>query len=143
MKVRWAVIFALSLAVAGCIPLKQETLVSGPADPVMACDGPYGFAQADLNHEQIVLEQSYVEDPKGRRYGIRVEPHQYDIQQHFPAVRTDFFLLDIHGADVQRWSRGIWHFHFVMETNGVFETIDQQWKYWKFYYNPIIHGPPN
>ena len=47
------------------------------------------------------------------------------------------------GSRIRRWSNGIWSFHFVVESNGVAQMIDQQLKYWTFYYNPIIHGAPN
>ena len=96
-----------------------------------------------MKREKIDAEQSHIADPNGKRYSIQVEPHQYDIEQKFEALRADVYPCGVDGSRLRRWSNGIWSFHFVVESNGVAQAIDQQWKYWTFYYNPIIHGPPN
>jgi len=138
------VIFAFTFLGAGCIPLRQEVQVSGLPNPsVLLCDDRYLLVSVDLKREQIVLEQSHITDPKGTQYSIEVEPHQYDIDQKHAFLRADVYPCESDGSRLRRWSNGIWSFHFVLEMNGVTQVIDQRWKYWTFYYNPIIHGPPN
>jgi hypothetical protein len=137
-------ILALVALVTGCIPLRQEARVSGPPHPsVLLCDDRYVSVGIDMYREKIVAEQSYIADPKGKRYAIQIEPHQFDIEQKFAALRADVYPCDADGLRLRRWSNDVWSFHFVVETNGVTQVIDQKWKYWTFYYNPIIHGPPN
>ena len=137
-------LLALMVLLTGCIPLRQEARVSGPVHPpLLLCDDRYVLVGIDMKREKIVAEQSHIVDPSGKRYTIQVEPHQYDIEQKFEALRADVYPCGADGSRIRRWSNGIWSFHFVVETNGVAQAIDQQWKYWTFYYNPIIHGPPN
>ncbi len=137
-------LLALVFFLTGCIPLRQYAHVSGPLHPsVGLCDDRYLLVEIDMNREKIVAEQSHITDPSGKQYTIQVEPHQYDIDQKFEALRADVYPCRVDGSRIRRWSNGIWSFHFVVETKGVAQAIDQQWKYWTFYYNPIIHGPPN
>jgi hypothetical protein len=137
-------ILALMVLLTGCIPLRQETQVSGPVHPpLLLCDDRYVLVGIDTKREQIVAAQSHIADPSGKRYTVQVEPHQFDIEQKFEAVRADVYPCSADGSRIRRWSNGVWSFHFVVESNGLAQTIDQQWKYWTFYYNPIIHGPPN
>ncbi len=138
------ILFALMVFVAGCIPLRQESQVSGPVDPsLLLCDDRYVLVGMDMKREKIVAEQSQIADPSGKRYTIQVEPHQFDIEQKFEALRADVYPCGSDGSRIRRWSNGVWSFHFVIESNGVDRVIDQRWKYWTFYYNPTIHGPPN
>lgn len=137
-------LLALMILLTGCIPLRQEALVSGPEHPsLLLCDDRYVLVGIDMHREKIVAEQSYIQAPHGKRYAIQAEPHQFDIDQKFEALRADVYPCDAGGSRLRRWSNGTWSFHFVVETNGVAQSIDQQWKYWTFYYNPLIHGPPN
>ena len=134
----------LLVFLTGCIPLRQETRISGPVHPsLLLCDDRYVLVEIDLKREKIVAEESHITNPTGKRYNIQVEPHGYDIEQKHDALRADVYPCGSDGPRIRRWSNGVWSFHFVVETNGVAQAIDQQWKYWTFYYNPIIHGPPN
>jgi hypothetical protein len=137
-------LLALIILLTGCIPLRQESCVSGPVYPsLLLCDDRYVLAGIDMNHEKIIEAQSYITAPSGKHYTIQIAPHQYDIDQRFEALRAEVYPCDADSSRLRHWSNGIWSFHFVIETNGVPEIIDQKWKYWTFYYNPIIHGPPN
>ena len=138
----WAV--ALVGLVTGCIPLRQQVLVSGPAyPPVLLTDDRCLLVGIDVKREQIVAELSRVTDPNGKRYGVQVEPHQFDIDQNSGGVRADVYPSAADGSRLRSWANGVWSFHFVVKSNGVDQVIDQKWKYWTFYYNPLIHGPPN
>ena len=138
------ILLALVFVLAGCVPLRQEARVSGPAHPdLLLCDDRYVLVGIDMNYVKIVTAQSYITAPNGKRYSIQALPHQFDIDQKFEGVRADVYPCDSNGSRLRHWSNGVWSFHFVFETNGVSQTIDQQWKYWTFHYNPAIHGPPN
>jgi hypothetical protein len=92
----------------------------------------------------IQPEGSYVQSPGGTRYGIEVEPHKYDIEQKFPYVRDDVYLVDANRVRVRKWANGIWKLHFVVvETGEKSSTIEMLIRFWTFHYNPIVHGPPN
>ena len=137
-------LITLLVLLTGCMPLRQGSCVSGATHPsVLLCDDRYLLVGIDMNRETIFAEQSYIADPSGKRYTIQVEPHQYDIDQRFTAVRADVYPCRSDGSRIRQWSNGVWSFHFLVTSNGVPRAIDQQWKYWNFYYNPLIHGPPN
>ena len=135
---------ALMVLFTSCIQLRQEARVSGPVHPHLTlCDDRYVLVGLDMNREKIVVEQSHIMDPSGKRHAIEVEPHQFDIDRKSKLLRVEVYPCCDDGSRIRRWSNGIWAFHFVVDTNGAAQVIDQQWKYWTFYYNPIIHGPPN
>jgi hypothetical protein len=135
---------ALLVLITGCIPLRQGVRIAGPVAPsLLLCDDRYVLVDIDLHRENIVLDQSHITDPSGKRYIVQIEPHQYDIEQRFAALRAEVYPCGADGSRIRRWSNGIWSFHFVVESHGVTQEIDQQWKYWTMHYNPIIHGPPN
>jgi hypothetical protein len=140
------ILFALSaILLSGCIPLRQEALVTGPSDVGLTlCDDRYLlFGEEKMRDHKIVTQQSYIQSPSGKRYTIQVEPHQFDIQQKYGFVRDEIYPCGADGKRIWHWSNGVWLVHLVVDTNGELRIIDQQWKYWTFYYNPIIHGPPN
>jgi hypothetical protein len=128
----------------GCIPLRQEERVSGPVDPaLLLCEDRYVLAGIDMHREKIVPEASFITDPKGRRYGMQLEPHQFDIEQKSQALRTEVHPCNAGSSRLRRWSNGVWSFPFVVEGKDGIQVIEKQQRYWTFYYNPIIHGPPN
>src|SRR5437867_575257 len=136
-------IAAVGALLTGCVPLRQEAQVSGPPHPsVLLCDDRYVLLDLDMHREKILVGQSHIKDPKGRRYSIQVQPHQYDIQQNLAGLRPEVYPCERDGSRLRRWSNGVWSFHFVVETNSETEVIDRQWRYWTFYHNAIIHGPP-
>ena len=146
MKPTCIVLGVLAVILSGCMPLRQEALVKGPSDVhLLLCDDRYFLFQQESPppDHKIDTQQSYIQSPSGKRYTIQVEPHQFDIQQKYSFVRDEIYPCDTDGKRIRHWSNGIWSFHLVVETNGVPRIIDQQWKYWTFHYNPIIHGPPN
>lgn len=134
----------LLVLLAGCLPLKRAELVSGPLFPRMIlCDDRYLLIEIDMRTEKILTAQSRIAAPSGKAYSIQVEPHQYDIEQDHQKLRPEVYPCNADGSRIQHWPNGTWSFHFVVETNGIAQAIDQRWKYSTFYYNPIIHGPPN
>lgn len=135
---------ALVILSTGCMPLRQETRVSGPERPsLLLVDDRCVLVGIDLNREKIVTGESFIADPTGKRFAVQVEPHHYDVEQTSEALRADVYPCGDDGSLITRWSDGVWRFHFAIETNGVTTVVDQQRRYRTFYYNPIVHGAPN
>ncbi len=144
MKFTPIILVGLAALLSGCIPLRQEARVKGPNHPwLMLYDERYLLTDINLNRETINTNQSYAESPAGKRYTFLVQPHQYDITQKRDYLSAELHPVAADGSLLGGWRSGIWSFHFVLETNRTTQIIDHQWKYWFFYYNPIIHGAPN
>jgi len=141
-------IAATALSLTGCMPLKQQTTVSGPPDVhTLLCDDQYLLVQIGPsnipNDHKIIASESYVVEPRGTRYHIQVEPHPFDVEQKFPYVRDRVYPVDGSGQRLRRWPNGVWSIHLAVDTADARSTIDQQIKFWTFWYNPVFHGPPN
>lgn len=134
---------ALLVMLTGCIPLRQVSLVEGPVHPSVMLYDRSLLSGFDLTREKIDANQSFLTSPAGKRYTLDIRPHQFDIEQKCDYVSALLFPIAEDGVPLGGWRSGVWSFHFVVETNGVTQTIDQKWKYDFFYYNPIIHGRPN
>ena len=129
---------------SGCIQLRQESLIKGPDHPdVLLCDDKYVLVGINMKREQIIVDKSHIIGPNGKRYSIQVEPHQFDVEQKYEAIRAAIYPCGDDGSRIRRWMNGIWTFHFAVKEGGIDRVIEQQWEYRTFYYNPIIHGPPN
>ena len=137
------VFILLTIFLTGCVPLTELSQVSGPTHPEVSLYDRCVRAGFDLNHERIDTQQSYIKSPAGRRYSLQVQTNQFDIDQKYDRVSALLYPFDADGLPLHGWRKGTWSYHFVVESNGVPEIIDQQWKCWTFYYCPIIHGPPN
>jgi hypothetical protein len=137
-----------ALALTGCMPLKQQTTVSGSPDVhTLLCDDQYLLIQIGAanvpNDHKIIATESYVAPPRGTRYSVQIEPHPFDGEQKVPYVRDRVYPVDSSGHRLRRWPNGVWSIHLTVETAGTRSTIDQQIKFWTFFYNPLFHGPPN
>lgn len=139
-----ALTFLLAPLLPGCVPLRQEALVRGTVPPIMSLEDDKSLlVSIDLQKEKIITDGSYVLAPDGSRYALRIGPHDYDVGRRAQPTRARVYLYDAHGHRLHRWKNGVWSFHFKMEARGQTKVVNQQWKYWTFYYCPIIHGPMN
>lgn len=137
-------ILLLASLFSGCVPLRQEALVSGAVPPLVSLQEDKSvLVGIDLGKESIIPDGSYVLSPTGARYSIRVKPHDYDLEGKSSPTRARVYLYDVHGQQLRRWKNGVWSFHFKIAEGVRNKVLDQQWKYWTFYYCPIIHGPMN
>lgn len=131
------------VAITGCFPLRQIELVQGPIRPQAILYDQSLLVGFDLNQEKIDTRLSYIESPANQLYALEIQPHQFDIEQKHGYVKALLFPIAEDGSRLQSWRNGTWSFHFVVESNGVTQVIDQKWKYYFFYYSPFIHGAPN
>ncbi|RYD31772.1 MAG: hypothetical protein EOP86_17170 [Verrucomicrobiaceae bacterium] len=129
---------------SGCVPLRQEGLAGGSAFPASVLNEDESLVvEIDTKKEKILTGRSYAVSPQGVRYSLQVKPHDYDLERKSEKVRAMVYLCDPKGVRLRKWKNGVWTFHFVLEKEGRIRVADQKRKYWTFYYNPIIHGPPN
>lgn len=133
----------LFLALTGCVPLRDIARVQGPSRPDMMLYDRCLLAGFDLNRERIDANSSFIESPAGKRYTLDVQPHQFDIEQKRSYVSALLYPVAPDGSRLQGWRNGIWSFHFVVETIGTTQVIDQEWKIYSWLYCPLIYGPPN
>lgn len=130
--------------ITGCTVVVHEDLISDSVDPrLMRGTDQFFIVDINLNNEKIIEGSSYIVDPNGKKYSILVKPHQYDIDSKFPQIRANVYPLQDDGGFLSSWINGIWYFHFHIESNGTRRIVEKKKKYWNFYYNFIVHGPPN
>lgn len=135
---------------AGCVPLTQTAVAGGRGYDHFDYYGDLRFGLLQIGPSNrgrtatVIPGKSYATAPDGRRHGISTEPHAFDIEQKHPYVRERIYVLDEQGRRITRkLSEGRWAFRFTLRTPGGMEARVFQADLSTFYYNPIIHGPPN
>jgi len=143
------------LFLTACVPLQQTEIKGGKGYDFFGYYGGYGLLQIGPSNQKkkihVISEDSYAVSPTGKRFSIHSEPAPNDLkpsQYHseFPNyyVRDRITLIDAKGKTLAKIStNGEWHFHFEFSTAQGRDTRDFTARFWMFYYNPIIHGPPN
>lgn len=144
---------AIALLLTACAPLKQTRIVGGQGSDHFGYYGETGYGLLQIGPSNtpkritVIDARSYAIAPNGSRFRIRTEPHAFDIETKFPKtpyVRDRVYLLDSEGRKITRaLKNGNWKFHFTLRTAKGVETRDFDADLWTFYYNPLIHGPPN
>lgn len=143
-----SVVMLAALGLSGCMPLRQQKTLKGGSDSdFLLCEDHFLLAQFSPsnqpNTQKVIPEDSYILSPRGERYAVEVEPHQFDIEQKYPCIRERIYPVDVHGQRLHRWSNGIWIVHVALDTPAGRSTLEEQIKFWTFWYNPLVHGPPN
>ena len=144
---------AFATLLTACIPLKQARIVGGRGYDHFGYYGETGYGLLQIgpssapNRITVIDSQSYAIAPNGSRFRIRTEPHPYDIETKsfkVPYIRDRVYVLDSAGRRITKpLKNGQWKFHFTFLTPQGVRTRYFDAKLWTFYYNPIIHGPPN
>jgi hypothetical protein len=140
----------MPLFLLGCIPLTQDRIVGGRGYDHFGYyeDMHCGLLQIGASNRRrtatIIPAKSYAIGPDGVRRALATQPHPYDLTAGHPYVREQVYLLDGAGHRITRkWRNGAWTFHFALQTPTGRQTRDFHADLWTFYYNPLIHGPPN
>jgi len=139
-------IFSLSLV--GCLPLQQYGVSGGTKNDDFGYYGRFGLLTIGSNDKKktvtLVPESSYALSPKGVKYGIYTEPHWFDLDRKTPYIRDHVTLVSPRGKRIGSMPQnGTWHFHLELIGPLVKDSRDFTIRFWTFFYNPIIHGPPN
>jgi hypothetical protein len=137
----------------GCMPLQQSYVTGGEGyDHFSYHDyNDWGLLQIGPSNQpktiSIVDAESFAIGPRGKRYGVESEPHPYDLREdkdpRVPYVRDRIYLIDAKGKRLGRWRNGGWQFTFVFDAPDGRESRHFNMTLWTFFYNPVIHGPPN
>jgi hypothetical protein len=143
--------FFLLFGLQGCVPLPQmEQFPSRiPFHAVYDLGDDYvlftvGGSENHPKDYEIIPQRSHVIDPSGVRHPIRIKPHDYDVSQHFPFIRDEVFVLRSEAVPKPiALHNGTWKFVLACRRSGVVRADEFSFRIWTFYYNPIIHGPPN
>ncbi len=146
-------IILIVVSLIGCLPIVQTEKTSITAMDVsyeQSWPEPSYLLVTFLDEEifygnpEIVEDLSYVVDSDGKRYKIKHEKHQYDVDQGAKFPRNCIYVLKDNGKIKKSLESGIWKLIIVVkDKDGRLDEIKSEFKLWTFYYNPIIHGPPN
>lgn len=92
----------------------------------------------------IIPQHSYAIDPSGVRHPIRIKVHDYDVSEHFPFIRDEVSVLSSEATPrPMSLHDGTWKFILACRRSGTMRADAFSFHIRTFYYNPIIHGPPN
>lgn len=131
----------------GCIPLQQSSFHGNVKDDHFGHYGDHGLLTiGDSNAQKTITllpEQSYAISPEGKRYGIQARDHDFGIAQGYPYVRDQIRIYNAQGKEIRGLRNGKWIFVFAIKRDG--KTVQRRFEsnVSTFYYNPILHGPPN
>jgi hypothetical protein len=142
----------LLFGLAGCLPLPQMEKHPSRIPFHASYNGwgekavifTIGGCEERPKDYEILPQRSHVIDPSGKQHPIRIQPHEFDISEHYPFIRDDIFVLRsaAHPAPISLRD-GTWKFVLTYRRASGVRTDTFSFRIWTFYYNPIIHGPPN
>lgn len=142
-------VLVAALALGGCIPLQQPMVTGGEQYDSFGYHDGYGLLQVGPSNVvktvAIVDAESYAVGPRGERYGVESEPHPHMGRNdaRVPYVPDCIFLTNAKGRRIRGWRDGKWTFVFALDTPRGRETREFAMTLSTFYYNPLVHGPPN
>lgn len=137
---------------SGCIPLTQlqeDTsilnlhAIYNEEDKYVLFAAGQPDGQTRPKQYEILETNSYAVGPGKERHQLRIHPHIFDITAGHAFVRDDIYILSSNGTEAIKPEMGRWTFHLQMRQNGKIIEHDFSFQLWKFWYNPIIDGPPN
>ena len=118
----------------GCASFQSISLDSGPSYPRGWAVFDYVVFSFNLNVETIDTVRSYAIAPgdkrhPGQQYRIAVEPNIGTNAIYRPQLlEAKVFMVEANGKRLRKLENGVWSFHFVVERNGLTQTIDQRWR---------------
>lgn len=150
---RHLITITIAAFLAACVPLQQTKIVGGRGYDHFDYYGETGYGLLQIGPSNapkqitVIDSQSYALSPQGIQFRIQTQPHPYDIETKsfkVPYIRDRVYVLDSEEHRITRpLNNGQWKFHFTMRTPKGSETRAFDADLWTFYYNPLIHGPPN
>jgi hypothetical protein len=130
----------------GCfIPLKQWKFLSDRS-LITAQYSEVGYFEVWVNQSnwagnfQLIEDKSYARDPHRKRHGIRVVEKG---KTQNGEIVFDIIVIDDDKNDIRCTKNGIWYVSLIFKKVNQVKVRDFGIKLWDFYYNPILHGPPN
>lgn len=140
-------LFTTSVALAGCVPLQQYQVSGTHQYEHLSVDGSYFIGQFGSPQvpktKRIIPTESYALSPKGEKFKVTIEPHDYDISRNAPYIRDRIYLVRDSGRRLSRIGDGDWKLFIMLESAEDRELREITATVRTFNYHPIIHGPPN
>ncbi len=139
----------VAFVTSGCLPLEQSKLAGSQHEAdISIYDNRRCFIVQLIKprkpgENKIIGHESYITSPSGNKFGIDVEPLAIDVRKLEKEIRQKIYPTDTTGSRVRIRKNGVWSVYLVIDTAGERWVIEEQVKVSTFYYNPIIHGPPN
>ena len=145
MKSILIIVFCLLLQ--GCIPLQQYEITGTRQFEHLSVDDGYFMESLSPSNQpkqkKIIADESYIVGPRGDRYLIELQSHDYDVRQQHPYIRDRIYPLDSKGNRLRSIRNGDWTLHLVLESESGKEMRQFKAKLWSFFYSPVAHGAPN
>ena len=144
-------IFLLCASLSGCIPLKQTKFIPDREDFIghVECDGSLDVGwrhenTLDESRKPNVNERAcFAISPNGKRHNLRFILSGRDIGSSYWRTAS-IWLIDASNPKKNiKWNNGLWTIHLEFLPPHENLVFNSQIKVWTFFYNPIIHGPPN
>ena len=148
----YLLIIILTAVLSGCIPLAQTHIHPSRTDFIchVSDGGLYIGWQSNSaepsKQSDIDISSSWAVSPKGHVYAFNAVPRTYLTGEKSYWRDTTLYLRELNmslGKDSKRWGNGNWKLHLAFTNRISHKPIDAEVKISTFYYNPIIHGPPN
>ena len=145
--------FVVFLLLAGCLRLPQTRVLSNQSD--FSChledDGGLfvGWKSEFLEKERqpdIDLTSSWALSPSGHNYAFTAVERTYRSDEKSYWKDLTLFPREPEtpqGKDSKKWTRGTWKIHIAFTKRIPREPIETDIAISTFFYNPIVHGPPN
>ena len=150
MKKMWKILAAIIVIIfIARISLPQGDFRGGQKYDHFAYHDMYGLLQIGtsmkINNHKLNLEESYAISPDGDNLKIQTEPHQFDLEGHFPEhpyVRDRIYVIKSNGKRYEDLTYGRWEFHFTLDSpeGKVYRVFKGNIS--RFLYSPILHGLP-
>jgi len=144
-------IFLICASVSGCVPLTQTKIIPYQKqfirhverDDSFDASWKYEDTLDESRKPKININASYAVSPKGRRYNLRFIPSDRDIGTSYWRTASIWLVDPSDPKKHVKWRNGLWtiHLEFLPPYRNL--IFHNQIKIWTFFYNPIIHGPPN
>lgn len=148
VDMKYTLAFILGSLLVACVPVQQCDVSGGHKYDSFGYYGDYGLLSIGPTNQKKTIRllpgSSYALSANGTKYGIRTEPHFFDRERKVSYVRDHITLVDQRGKRIGRIPQnGIWQFHFEFIGPNGKSSRDFTSRFSTFFYNPLLHGPPN
>lgn len=151
IMIRLAIAALFIVTLSGCIPLTQTAITpkDGRLGGYVESDGSLAISWKTSNSPresdkpEIDIERSYAIAPNGKRYSLRFVSSGRDIGTSCWRTGSLWLIDPSHPQSHNHWHSGTWKMRLQFLPPHSDLQFIKEVRVWTFFYNPIIHGPPN